>query len=128
MKICVSMPVVVVLPCVPDTQMAFLYSRMITPQACARSNTGMPWRAGRGDLGIVVVGGGRADDAVRALDILGAVADVHFDALGDQLVGGDGGVHVRAGDRDAHAAQHQPSGRMETPPMPIRWMCLPGTR
>lgn len=29
-------------------------------------------------------------------------------ALGDQLVGGDGGVHVRAGDRDAHAAQHQP--------------------
>ena len=65
-------------------------------------------RAGRGDLGSVGVGGGRADDAVRALNILGAVADVHFDALGDQLVGGDGGVHVRAGDRDAHAAQHQP--------------------
>ena len=64
-------------------------------------------RTGRGDLGIVVVGGGRADDAVRALNILGAVADVHFDALGDQLVGGDGGVHVRTGDRDAHAAQHQ---------------------
>ena len=64
--------------------------------------------AGSGDLGVVVVRGSRADEAVGALDILGAVADRDLDALGDQLVRGDGGVHVRAGDLHPHAPQHQP--------------------
>ena len=64
--------------------------------------------AGGGDLRVVVVRGSRADEAVGALDILGAVADRDLDALGDQLVRGDGGVHVRAGDLHPHAPQHQP--------------------
>ena len=64
--------------------------------------------AGSGDLRVVVVRGSRADEAVGALDILGAVADRDLDALGDQLVRGDGGVHVRAGDLHPHAPQHQP--------------------
>lgn len=40
--IIVSMEVVVVLPWVPDTQTACLYSSIILPHACARSITGMP--------------------------------------------------------------------------------------
>ena len=53
--------------------------------------------AGSGDLGVVVVRGSRADEAVGALDILGAVADRDLDALGDQLVGG---VALGGDDRD----------------------------
>lgn len=42
MKMCVSIDVVVVLPCVPATQIAFLYDRIRWPHACARSKIGMP--------------------------------------------------------------------------------------
>ena len=37
---------------------------MIAPQACARSKTGMPRVDRAGDLGIIVVDGGGADDKV----------------------------------------------------------------
>ena len=50
--------------------------------------------AGGGDLGIVVPRRGGADDAVRALDVFRPVADEDADAFRDQLVGGDGGVHI----------------------------------
>ena len=58
-------------------------------------------------VGVVIVRGGGADDAVRALDVLRVVTDVYLDAFFDQLVGRDGRVHVRAGDGHAHAAQHE---------------------
>ena len=60
-----------------------------------------------GDLRVVVVGGGRADDAVRALNILLAVADVDGDPAALKLFRRDGGVHIRAGDLHAHAPQHK---------------------
>ena len=65
-------------------------------------------RGARGsDLRIVIVGGGRADDAVGALDILLTVADVDGDPAALELLCRDGGVHVRAGDLHAHAPQHK---------------------
>ena len=70
-------------------------------------DAGLP---GGGDLGVIVVGCGGADDAVGALDVLGAVADMDLNAVGQQLVGGNGGIHVRARDLDPHALQHQPQG------------------
>ena len=60
-----------------------------------------------GDLGVVVVGGGGADDAVSAFDVLGLMTDADGDALVDQLLGGSGSGHVRTGDIDAHALQDQ---------------------
>ena len=60
-----------------------------------------------GDLRVVVVGGGRADDAVRALNILLAVADVDGDPAALKLFRRDGGIHIRAGDLHAHAPQHK---------------------
>ncbi len=62
---------------------------------------------GGGDLRIIVVGGGGADDAVGPLYIPGAVADVHMDAVGDQLIRRHGGAHIGAGNRHSHALQHQ---------------------
>ena len=64
--------------------------------------------AGRGDLRIVIVRSGRADQAVGVPDVFGPVANGDGNALGDQLVRGDGRVHVRAGDLHAHAPQHKP--------------------
>ena len=43
MMMWVHMEVVVVLPWVPEMHRAFLYPRMMEPQAWARSKTGMPW-------------------------------------------------------------------------------------
>ena len=43
MAMWVHMEVVVVLPWVPAMHRAFLYPRMMEPQAWARSKTGMPW-------------------------------------------------------------------------------------
>ena len=63
-----------------------------------------------GDLRIVIVGCGGADDALGALDILTAVTDLDRDALADQLVGRDRGIHIRTGDLHAHALQHQAQG------------------
>ena len=40
------------------------------------------------------MGGGRADHAAGALDIFGTVADMDFDALGDQFIRGDGCIHI----------------------------------
>ena len=62
---------------------------------------------GSGDLGVVVVGGGGADDAVSAFDVLRLMTDADGDALVDQLLGGGGSGHVRAGDGDAHALQDE---------------------
>ena len=59
------------------------------------------------NFGIVIVGGGGADNAVRPLNILGPVADGNMDALGDQLVRGNGGIHIRTGHQQTHTLQHQ---------------------
>lgn len=61
----------------------------------------------RRDLRIVIVGRRRADHAVCAGDVVGAVSDVDGDAVCGQLLRSHGGVHVRAGDLHPHAAQHQ---------------------
>ena len=66
--------------------------------------------AGCGNLRIVVVGSGGADDAVSTLEIFCLMADDHGNALGDQLVGGSGGGHVGAGNGEAHALEHQAQG------------------
>ena len=62
---------------------------------------------GSGDLRIIIMGGGSADDAVCPLYILGTVTDIHVDAMGDQLIRRHGGTHIRAGNRHSHALQHQ---------------------
>ena len=62
---------------------------------------------GGGNFGIVIVGGGCADDAVRALNVARAVADMHLNALFYQLIGRDRRVHIRAGNGHAHAPKHQ---------------------
>ena len=59
---------------------------MMAPQAWARSKTGMPSGAGGGDLRVVVMDGGGADDAVRPLHALRQVADGHRDAQGPQVL------------------------------------------
>ena len=66
--------------------------------------------SGGGDLGVVVVGGGGPDDAGRAPDVLRPVADVDGDPGGPELVGGDGGIHVGAGDLHAALPKHQGQG------------------
>lgn len=84
--------------------------------------------AGSGDLRVVVVRGSRADEAVGALDILGAVADRDLDALGDQLVRGDGAFMSEPEISIPMRRSTSPSGRIDTPPMPTRWQCFPGCR
>ena len=64
--------------------------------------------AGSGDLGVVIVRGSRADEAVGPLDILGPVTNGDLNALGDQLVRRNGRVHVGAGDLHPHAPQDKP--------------------
>ena len=66
---------------------------------------------GGGDLRVVVMDGGGADDAVRPPGALGQVADGHLDAQGTQV--GDGGalLPVRAGDDHARAVEHLGQGR-----------------
>ena len=61
---------------------------------------------GAGDLGVVVVGGGGADDQLGALQVLGPVADGNVHAQGAQMLHCGALVHVGAGDDHAHAVEH----------------------
>ena len=54
-------------------------------------NAGSP---GSCNLRIVVMGSSGADDAVRSRNILGTVADVHMDAMGNELICGHRGAHI----------------------------------
>ena len=87
----------------------FIFAHDEAPGLCAFKDRDAQG-AGSGDLGIVIVSCCGADNAVGALDVFGAVADMDFDALGDELIGGDRGVHVRTGDHHAHAPQHKTQG------------------
>ena len=60
---------------------------------------------GGGDLGIVVVGRGGADDEVGPLHVGGVVPDINGNAQGLQVAHGIAFVDVRAGHDDAHALQ-----------------------
>src|SRR5699024_1314705 len=51
--------------------------------------------AGGGDFGVVVVGGGGADEERRDFNVLRPVADGHGNTLRLQLVGGGRAVHIR---------------------------------
>ena len=59
------------------------------------------------DLGIVVVRCSGTDDAGCALHIFRSVADGDLNALGDQLVGGHGRIHIRTGHLQTHALENQ---------------------
>ena len=62
---------------------------------------------GGGNFRVIVVDGGGANDAVYSLHVLGVVANIDLNATRDQFIGGHGGIHVRAGNLHAHAAQNQ---------------------
>ena len=65
---------------------------------------------GRCDLRVIIMSRRRADDAVRPGDILLPVADGHLNATGDEFIRGNGSVHIRAGNKQAHALEHQSQG------------------
>ena len=67
-------------------------------------NTGS---TGSGDFRIVIVGSGGANDAAGTLNIFRPVADFHTDSLGDQLIGGNRGIHIGTRDLHTHALKHQ---------------------
>ena len=71
---------------------------------------GHPRGPGRCDLRVIIMSCRRADDAVRPGDILLPVADGHLNAPGDEFIRGNGSVHIRAGNKQAHALEHQPQG------------------
>ena len=59
------------------------------------------------DLGIVVVGGCCADNAVCSLDVVGFVADVDRDAFLNQFVCGYRRIHVGTGNGQALGSKDQ---------------------
>ena len=63
-----------------------------------------------GDLRVVVVDGGGADDGVAVLQVVGGVSDGDGDAHGAQVLDGVAVGHVRALDGDAHAVEHLGQG------------------
>ena len=65
-------------------------------------NTGLQ---GRGNLRIIVVDGGGANDAVGSLHALGQMADGHRNGQGAQMVYRLAFTHVGAGDQDAPPLQ-----------------------
>ena len=79
----------------------------IAPCLCALKNRNAGC-AGSGNFGVIIVGSGSADDAVRTLNIFCPVPDRNGNALCHQFVGRNRGVHIRTGNLHAHAAQHQP--------------------
>ena len=71
---------------------------------------GNPGGPGGGDLRVVVVGGGGADNAGRAFNILGVVSDGHGNSFVFQLSGSIGFTHIGACYLHAHALEHQSQG------------------
>ena len=61
---------------------------------------------GLGDLRVVIVDGGGADDEIGALHVLRPVADGHRDAQGAEVLHRGAVVHIRAGDFDPHFVEH----------------------
>ena len=59
-----------------------------------------------GDLGIIVVDGGGADNKVALAKVVRRMADGHGDAERAQMLDGRAVVHVAALDLEAHAVQH----------------------
>ena len=84
----------------------FIFTHDQAPRLRALKN-GNALRARGSDLRIVVVCRSGADDAVRALDILRAMPDVHSDSLCDQFIRGNRGIHVRPGDDHSLVPQNQ---------------------
>ena len=71
---------------------------------------GDPGGSGSGDFRVVVVGGCRTDDAVRAHDIFRVMANGHGNPLGLQLSGRGRRAHIRARDFHAHSLEDQAQG------------------
>ena len=62
---------------------------------------------GCGNLRIVIMGGSGTDNAVRSPDIFLPVTDIHLDAFGNQLIGGNRGIHIGAGYRQTHSLKYK---------------------
>ena len=65
-----------------------------------------PGGSGGGDLRVIVVNGGRADDAARPLDALPPVADDHRDPQGPQMGHRGALMEVRAADDHPRIVEH----------------------
>ena len=65
-----------------------------------------PLAAGRGDLRVVVVDGGGADEELSPCDVLGGMAHGDRDAQGTQMLHRGAVGHVAALDRKSHAVEH----------------------
>ena len=63
--------------------------------------------AGSRDLRIVIVRRGGADDAVGTCNVLGTVTDGHDNALTDQFIRGNRGVHIGTCHQHTHTLEHQ---------------------
>ncbi len=119
-KICVIMDVVVVLPCVPETQTAFLYSRMMTPHACARSKTGMPAARAAAISGLSLW-----TAAVRMMQSAPAMFSARWPMATGMPLRTSSSVETDEFMSEPVIVSPlprstSPSGRMDTPPMPMR--------
>ena len=65
-----------------------------------------PPAARLGDLGIVVVYGGGADNEVHVAHVGRCVADGYLDAQGAQMLHGGALTHIRSGDAHTHTGEN----------------------
>ena len=124
----VHMEVVVVLPWVPEMHRAFLYPRMMAPQAWARSKTGMPRARAISESGLSLWAA-----AVR----MTSLAPFRFSARWPMATWMP---RERRCSTVALSCMSEPvmtmpmpwstsaGGAMDTPPMPTRWAWQPGTK
>ena len=66
-----------------------------------------PRAAGSSNLRIIIMRRRGADNAVRSLYVLGLMSDRHGNALGNQFIRGNRGIHIGAGNDHAHSLQDQ---------------------
>ena len=62
---------------------------------------------GTGNLRVVIMHRSGTNNAVCIANILRPVADLHTNTLGNQLIGGNRGIHIRAGNDQSHTLQHK---------------------
>ena len=76
-----------------NTNGIFIGLHDLAPGLCPLEH-GNALSPGSSNLRIVIMGGSSTDDAVRSRNILGTVADVHMDAVGNELIRRHGGAHI----------------------------------
>ncbi len=99
----------------------------IAPQACVRSNTGMPLACAALISGVLIMHCRSAHDKFNVVrDVLGIVPDGDGDAFLPEVQDVGAFVHVGAGDVQPHAVEHFGQRGHGHPPMPMRCPFLPG--